>query len=124
MGAPRIEGTAMMITATPLSAEQLRKLGRIQHYATRYEVELAFPNGDRKLVCYTDSRSLSGFLSMIRKRWAPIVKAVGVADDAEAHRIGKAKAYRFENGVIIRMSGRTQRDAIMSGELPFIGGAA
>jgi hypothetical protein len=111
----------MMNTAAPLTAEQLRKLDRLRHFATRYEIEIVPPNGAAMLVCYTPRRTMRGFMEALSERWAPIIATGIVPQDMKGERIGRTIGYRFENGAIIRFSGRTQRDAIMSGELTFIG---
>jgi hypothetical protein len=109
----------MITTAASLTPEQVRKLERIKFHPTRYEIELVKPDGTAMLVCYSSRRSISGLLRAMRDRWAQIVRAGNIS--GIGYRIGKARAYSFENGVVIRFSGRTQRDAIMRGELPFIG---
>jgi hypothetical protein len=120
MGGPRI-GDPDMTTAASLTPDQIRKLERIKFHSTRYEIELVKPDGTAMLVCYSSRRSISGLIRAIRDRWAPIVRAGNIPEGAIGYRIGSARAYNFENGTIIRFSGRTQRDAIMRGELPFIG---
>jgi hypothetical protein len=106
-----------------LTEEQIRRLERLRNCWTSYEVELALPDGRRMLVCYTQRRSLAGLREVIRGRWEPLVRAVGIPGspihDTPVMRDGRA--YKFENGSVVRFSGRTQREAIISGELPYIG---
>ena len=104
-----------------LTESQISKLDRLKHYATRYEIEICQGAKPRLLVCYTPRKSLAGLINAAQDRWKHICAAIGATEEAKAHRIKKAMAYQFENGAIIRFSGRTQRDAIMSGELEFIG---
>jgi hypothetical protein len=106
-----------------LTEEQTRKLARLRGCYTRYEVEVALPDKRKMLVCYTPRKNLAGLREVIRERWEPLVRAVGIPgspiQDTPVMRDGRA--YKFENGSIVRFSGRTQRDAIILGELPFIG---
>lgn len=98
-----------------LTKEQ--KLARIARYSTRYE--LAAVRGDQKvLVCYSASRSRQTILSLCRQ-WAARLTALTGSET-----IGFAK--KAEDGAAmgawkIRFTGRTQREAIIEGELPFIG---
>jgi hypothetical protein len=105
-----------------LTEEQIRRLERLRNCWTNYEVEVALPDGRKMLVCYTQRRSLSGLLSAIFDRWQPISRVTGLPpDDPCAYRDKNRKEYVLEDGSVVRFSGRTQREAIISGELPYIG---
>jgi hypothetical protein len=75
------------------------------------------------LVCYTNRRSTSGLLSVIRERWQQIYRVAGIPFEEKMITVEK-KTVKFYNGAIARFSGRTERDAILGGELPFIGSPA
>lgn len=92
---------------------QERKLARLKNYRTRYEV--AMVNGtDRRLVVYMSDRSFTRLLSAVREK-LEAVKVVAGADVWAENRKLSAGDWRIE------FTGRTQREAILNGELPFIG---
>jgi hypothetical protein len=111
----------LVSTAAGLTPAQLSKLERIRHYRTRYEIEITIPGAAPMLVCYSDRKNLAGLCDALCKRWAPITRAANVPHESAATRVKRAAAYAFDNGATVRFSGRTQRDAIMSGELAYIG---
>lgn len=92
------------------------KLIRIRNYGTRYELVASHPDGRKVLVGYTPRRGRSGLFDMLAKNGEAWVKFSG----AENITFGK----RVSDGAVsgewsIKFSGRTQRDAICNGELPF-----
>jgi hypothetical protein len=103
-----------------LTEEQARKLRQLRGCYTRYEVEIALPDGRKMLICYTSQKTLVRLREVIREWWTPIARAAGLLLE-EPRGMRDKKAYVFEDGSIIRYSGRTQRDAIAMGELPYIG---
>lgn len=96
------------------SAEIERKLARLKNYRTRYEV--VFTNGTEKfLLLYTAMNSYRGLHAACRQRYDALLHITGgVAPYA-------AKSADQFSGTEWRaiFSGRTQREAIMGGELPF-----
>jgi hypothetical protein len=99
-----------------MTPEQLRKLARIKNYRTRYEVIMS-SGVDRRLVVYMSGRSFRQLLCAIQDRIENI-KAVAGADVWVNSRKFTAGDWAIE------FSGRTQREAILAGEYPFIGKAA
>lgn len=104
-----------------LSPEQTRKLDRIQGYRTLYEMAVIRADGAKALVCYTSPPSRRHMWDAICKRSDKILAFTGTAQNGERMGfLGKAKEVRIGNGAIIRLTGRTQRDAIIEGELPYV----
>ena len=95
------------------------KLNRIKNHSTKYELILA--KGDEKyLVVYTPRRTRTGIMAATPDRHQQLQRIIG-SDLSEAR-----FAPRSRDGVIIGewrlyFTGRTQRDAYIEGELPFIG---
>ena len=96
------------------------KLERLRFGPTRYEIEMVSPSGAKYLVAYTPRRSFRGLLDAVRERerGRAILRLLNFPDDATAER--DRASLRFSDGTIIRFSGRTQRDAICGGELPYV----
>lgn len=98
-----------------LTELQIRKLSRIQGRATLYEVALV--KGDQKLLlCYTrkTGRGLGDYVRNIRNNHA------ASADVLKARTGIDLQAWNW-NGWGYEFTGRTQREAIIDGELPFWG---
>lgn len=100
-----------------------QKLAWIKNYKTRYEVEMVATDGRKWLVQYTSQKSRTGLLAAIRKVGESIL-AVGGASLPDHFKLTTCQAVEFGNGWIIRFSGRTQREAYLGGELPFVVHAA
>lgn len=100
-----------------LSPEQSAKLERLRLFATRYEVELVHPDGRRVLLGYTARKSRPGLRALARPRVAAIWRWLGVPQGSETTWAKRGPEIRVWGGGAIRFSGRTQRDAIMEGEL-------
>lgn len=96
------------------------KLARLHNRATLHEVIAS--NGDRRiLVCYLETLSKRGLFEAIRRRGERIVASLGLPDDATLTLGGSAKCPRAQIGEwSIRRSGRTQREAIIEGELDYL----
>ena len=106
-----------------MSPETLAKLERIKRYATRYEL-IAERGETRILILYTSQRSRPGLLVACRQR-GPDVVALCCPSGEELITFGENWADGATIGEWrIRFSGRTQREAIIAGELPWIGAAA
>ena len=103
-----METNCNTLTETPV-----KKLEALRNRATLYE--LAISHGDRRLlVCYTAKTGPNAIKRIIYDRAARIVALTGV-DSIEWTRDGG------KMGVwTIALTHRTQRDAIMHGELPFL----
>jgi len=109
------ETTTMLL----LTEMQKAKLKSLTSNRTLYEIEMATPSGFKYLIAYASRRSFRGLLDVVRQRGTVILRVLGLPEDTRVER-DWAGALRFPDGTIIRFSGRTQRDAIMFGELPFI----
>lgn len=100
---------------------QTRQLERIQHHATRYEVRLTLPDGRAMLICYTPRKNKTGLLIAMQERGEKILSIMPEMPDSCRVSYDKALGFVFGNGASVAFSGRTQRDCILTGELPFIG---
>jgi hypothetical protein len=107
-----------------LTDQQRRQLERIQHHATRYEVRLVLPDGRAMLVCYTPRKSKAGLLDALQSRGKAILAHMPDMPEDSRLTYDKAQGFSLGNGARVAFSGRTQRDAIMAGALPYIGDAS
>lgn len=107
-----------METAT-LNPEQVRRLDGLRNRQTRYELVLVAPAG-RYLVAYCVRKGKIGALAALRARVAYLGRFVSGPRPlgADWDRVDKAWVI---GGARVHWSGRTQRDAIMHGELSYIG---
>ena len=91
------------------------KLERLRNRGTQYELSCTMPNGTTCLVGYSRPSKM-GILSMIRKNGKAWAARISENDRIEFDSDGRsAKVGPFD----IRFSGRTQREAICAGELPW-----
>lgn len=99
-----------------MTPELTAKLARLQNHHTRYEI-VATNGPDKILVGYSARKGRRGLLGMVRlhaEAWMSFTGDNGLnfaKRAADGAMMGKWK---------INFSGRTQRDAILAGELPFI----
>ena len=100
--------------------DRLNRLARLYNRATCYE--LAAINVERRvLIAYCGRRSRSGLLAACRNRGALVIALTG----SENIEFGKRASDGATMGPWqIRFTGRTERDAIMEGELEYIGSVA
>jgi len=98
-----------------MNETQIARLNRLKRYSTRYELIATHPDGRKVLVGYT-RKGRDGMLSMMRKNGEAWVKFSGCEDIHFARRVGDGAT---SGEWTINFSGRTQREAIMEGELPF-----
>ena len=98
----------------------LEKLQRIQRYATRYEIIAT--NGERRyLIQYNARRSAPGLIASVKARGPLILRRLEIPPDAPFSWIQRGRDAAIKLGEwSIRFSGRTQRDAILEGELEFL----
>ena len=96
------------------------RLELLRNRLTGYEITAS--NGDRKiLIAYSGAKSRHGLLRACQARGEKIIKALEISDDAMFLPAARA-ADGFKIGDwAFRFSGRTERDAIMEGELPYVG---
>jgi len=72
------------------------------------------------LVAYTPKRSKAGLLDAIRGKGATILTYIPDLPDTP-YTYSKTSGFILGDGTRINFSGRTQHDAIVLGELPFVG---
>jgi hypothetical protein len=96
------------------TVEVERKLARLKNYRTRYEV--VFTNGTEKfLLLYTAMHSDRGLLAACRQRYDALLHITGGVAPYAAKSAGQFTGAEWR----ALFSGRTQREAIIDGELPF-----
>ena len=100
-----------------MTATVMERLTRLQRYATCYELAIRHADGRTYLLAYCGSKSRETVFRIARKHGTRIVEVTGV------DQIFFAK--RSADGAIVGdwrivWTGRTERDAITNGELPFI----
>jgi hypothetical protein len=91
------------------------KLARLKNRNTRYEVVLTNGSEEKYLVLYTAQHSNRGLIAAIRQRYDAILAKTG----GELPYAVKAGQKFAGNEWRCFFSGRTQREAIMAGELEF-----
>lgn len=105
-----------------MNATMTERLERLRNCSSAYEVVATHPDGRSVLVCYLCTLSKRGLFEAIRSRGPRLIASLGLPDDVSAILGGVAKRPTAIVGAwSIRLSGRTQRDAIVSGaELPYL----
>lgn len=94
----------------------IEKLQRLQSGPTRYE--LAAILGERRvLIGYCARQSRRTVLEACRKHGAAVTKLLGAS---EIHFARKVADGATVGAWTIRFTGRTQRDAVSNGELPYV----
>jgi hypothetical protein len=99
-----------------LTDRQLRRLESIKNYHTRYEALLIGPDGQEILLGYTSRKSRRGLLEMLRRHPDDVLAFVQREGTVSYGR----QMINFSSGWRAVFSGRTERDAILLGEKPFI----
>lgn len=107
-----------------LTAEQMAKLARMRDCSTLYEAVIVRPDGAKCLLAYCGQHSKRGLQMALQTRGEHAVRFLGVAPDARVTVERGSQDLRITGGGIVRFSGRTKRDAIMEGELAYVGDAA
>ena len=99
-----------------MTAEQERKLTRIKNYHTRYEAIIT-DGTITYLLAYICGKSFSNLYRATANRVAEVNKVTNAETWIQNR---KLTAGTFE----IKYSGRTQREAILDGEYPYVGSVA
>jgi len=100
-----------------LTAHQTDRLNSRYLHATRYEVVCSHPDGRRFLVGYLLGRSGSGLFRLVRAAGPRIVNRCGLDENA-TFRLERGRNARAVIGEwVAEITGRTERDAILAGEL-------
>ena len=99
------------------------RLARLRNRATCYEI--AAIQGERRiLIAYAAMHSRHGLLKACQNRGQMIIAALGIGE-SDLLMPAKRAAEGFTVGAwSIRFTGRTERDAIQEGELPYVGDLA
>lgn len=101
--------------------KQLRKLSRIKGRATLYEVALVRADGTKVLLAYTNRTSKEGIMSAISQRALAVIAFIGHGlIDMRMYPKRGTKDIAMDGGATVTLTGRTQRDAIIDGELDSI----
>lgn len=102
-----------------MDATLLKRLGWLRHHATRYELAAVHPDGRKILIAYTRQKSRNGIWNAVTEdhRMQKIIALVGAAD---CEFLKPATAGLQMSEWTIKFTGRTQRDALLSGELAFV----
>lgn len=93
---------------------QEQKLARLHNRPTGYEVA-AIKGETRILVAYCQRHSFSGLRNAVYNRAEKVVALTGKTE------FQSRKGDMLLGDWTIRFTGRTQRDAILEGELPYVG---
>jgi hypothetical protein len=101
----------------PLTERQLRRLESIKNYHTRYEALLVGPDEQNILIGYTSRQTRRGLLDLLRRHPDAVINLVG----GDAKTTYGHKMVSFSSGWTAKFSGRTERDAILHGEMPSLG---
>ena len=96
------------------------RLARLHNRRTCYELALISPDGQRFLACYTDRRTRRMLYHAATERWGISARArVTVADWKWCDRA--LDGIYTDSGWRLAWTGRTEREAINNGELPYVG---
>lgn len=101
----------------------LEKLSALQNYRTRYEI-VAECGNKRLLIGYSPRVSRCGLLAAMQNVGPAIIQHLAIGDGDTISWHTKPRIHCLTSGWLIGFTGRTQRDAILAGELPFIGANA
>jgi hypothetical protein len=100
---------------------QTQKLERLRNRRTLYEVA-AIRGESRVLISYAGQHSRHGLMKAISIHGQQIVDVFQLPATARMTFGEKASdGVTLPGGIVIRFTGRTEREAILSGELSFIG---
>jgi hypothetical protein len=100
-----------------MNNELTAKLERLKNRRTAYELA-AIRGDERVLLAYSCGRGRRDILNSCRKRAEAVVRLLGNAEITFGRTVADgATAGEWS----IRFTGRTQRDAYVEGELPYVG---
>ena len=109
-----------------MNGEQCAKLARLQGLSTRYEAIVRRADGATRLLCYSARHSGHGLRAALQQRAAEVLAFIGGDETTRAtvrrHKAGP-QSIELTGGHVVAWSCRTQRDAIILGELPYVGAA-
>lgn len=93
-----------------------QRLKSLKYHATKYEIVATHKDGRKVLVGYTPRKGRQGLWAMVAKNATAWIAFSGEGSLTFAKRAADGATAGDWN---INFSGRTQRDAIINGELPF-----
>lgn len=99
------------------------KLARLteQHKYTRYECIAENAAGEKMLLAYSMQTGRRSLLDCAQKHGPQLIAWLKIGPDASLEFLKPANRGAQIGPASLRFSGRTQRDAIIEGEHPFIG---
>jgi len=109
----------MTLPTTSDVSRRTARLTALMRHPTRYEVTATHPDGTICLVGYTPRRGGSGLLALARTHGAALIAWLGVTDDTP-FAWGPRRQSLTLGAARLAFSGRTEREAILAGELPRI----
>lgn len=102
-----------------MNATLEKKLAGLKHYVTRYEL-VAENGASRVLIGYSSRKSRHGIVSMLRQRLTD--KTFYRLFTTNEMHVRRVASHGVDIGdYLVRFTGRTEREAMIGGELPFIG---
>lgn len=105
-----------------LTADQIAKLARIARYSTKYEVIVEHPTDPRRMrLPYIGSTGQRALVQSVRAIGQKVCDTLDLSpsDLMTGHGSGRNATLSL-GGWTVRFSGRTQREAIIGGELPSV----
>jgi hypothetical protein len=108
-----------------LTPDQEAKLARLHRRATLYEAVMVNVKTDQRVLVGYTSNTRSRLLSMLNRHSAAVIKLAGtdLMQGTREHRAGVPLGMVIMGDWLIGFSGRTERQAIYEGELPWVGKA-
>ena len=100
-----------------LSQDKVNKLEKLRRHSTRYELIAQFPDGKVILAGYTKFGKMN-ILDMLRNHNEFWLQFLSEDDKVVFAKNGRSVQL---GSIRVSFSGRTQRQAILEGELPFLG---
>jgi hypothetical protein len=102
-----------------LSEDQIRKLTAMQNRGTYYEAAVIRADGTQARLGYLGRHSAIGLFTAVRGRPCRVLAFLGLDPNGsiECDFDKKTKSVKFDDGAVIKFTGRTERDAVMAGEL-------
>lgn len=105
-------------TQAPDRAAARRRLHALRNRRALYELALTHPDGRRVLLAYTDGKSRTAVLKAIRRRGPAVVSLTGSESVTFARKAADGATIGEWS---VNHTGRTEREAITDGPLPYVG---
>lgn len=102
------------------NGDTMARLERIARYGTRYEITATKAGEATLLIGYTPRLSRPGLIDMLRRVGPEVVGRLAIGDKDRIAFGTKPRPWAETAGWRIAFSGRTQREAIINGEHPFV----